>query len=253
MGQRSVSSLYTMKIYTYYEEINFPQQKEMLELWRESWSKMGFETIVLGEEDAKKSPDYDLFVRKMQFIFNEITGQELSSYGLSCFVRWLAYSTVENKQEKFLVSDYDVINSGGWKTSDPLIDGLHLFDDACPCMASGTALDFKNLCNLFFEITVKRIDTLKEQASHYHDQEFFLYNFTRVHNQSADEFKKEHNITLTRKRNEDVAPFFPQPPRAYHVSHHNTEILMKKYPEKYDSMNDSQARIQIIKDIVSKQ
>ena len=124
MGQRSASSLYAMKIYTYYEEINFPQQKEMLELWRESWSKMGFETIVLGEEDAKKSPDYDLFVRKMQFIFNEITGQELSSYGLSCFVRWLAYSTVENKQEKFLVSDYDVINSGGWKTSDPLIDGL---------------------------------------------------------------------------------------------------------------------------------
>ena len=54
MGQRSVSSLYAMKIYTYYEEINFPQQKEMLELWRESWSKMGFETIVLGEEDAKK-------------------------------------------------------------------------------------------------------------------------------------------------------------------------------------------------------
>lgn len=241
-----------MKIYTYYEEINFPQQKEMLELWNKSWSQMGFETIILGEEDAKKSPDYDLFVGKMQFIFNEITGQELSPYGLSCFVRWLTYSTVENKQEKFLVSDYDVINSGGWKTSDPLIDGLHLFDGACPCMASGTALDFKNLCDLFFEITVKRIDILKEQTSHYHDQEFFLYNFMRLYNQNAEELQKEHNITLTRKRNEDVAPFFPEPIRAHHVSHHNVDILMKKYPEKYGSMEDSQVRIEVIKEILNK-
>lgn len=237
-----------MKIYTYYEEINFPQQKEMLELWRESWAKMGFEAIILNQEDAKKSPDYDLFVRKMQYIFREITTQELTPYGLSCFVRWLAYSTVENKQEKFLVSDYDVINSGGWKASDPLIDGLHLFDDACPCMASGTALDFKKLCDLFFEITVKRIEILKEQANHYHDQEFFQYNFTRSYNQNADDLKKEHNITLTRKRNEDVAPFFPNPIRAYHVSHHNVGILMKKYPEKYGSLSEEEARIKIIKE-----
>ena len=241
-----------MKIYTYYEEINFSQQKEMLELWSKSWAQMGFETIVLGEEDAKKSPDYDLFVAKMQFIFNEITGQELSSYGLSCFVRWLAYSTVENKQEKFLVSDYDVINSGGWKTSDPLIDGLHLFDGACPCMASGTALDFKNLCDLFFEITVKRIDTLKEQANHYHDQEFFLYNFVDKFNKDSKSLKEKHNITLTRKRNEDVAPFLPALPRAYHVSHHNVDMLMKKYPEKYGTMEDSQVRIEVIKEILNK-
>lgn len=242
-----------MKIYTYYEEINFSQQKEMLELWRESWTKMGFEAIILSKEDAKKSPDYDLFVKKMKYIFKEITGQELSPYGLSCFVRWLAYSTAKNKQEKFLVSDYDVINSGCWKTSDPLIDGLHLFDDACPCMASGTALDFKKLCDLFFEITVKRIDILKEQANHYHDQEFFVYNFVPRFNDSAEDLRNEHNITLTRKRNEDVAPFFPESPRAYHVSHHNVDILRKQYPEKYGLLSEEEARIKIIQDIVSNQ
>jgi hypothetical protein len=242
-----------MKIYTYYEEINFPQQKEMLELWRKSWTQMGFEAIVLNQQDAKKSPDYDLFVRKMQYIFQEITNQELTPYGLSCFVRWLAYSTVSDQEEKFLVSDYDVINSGGWKTSDPLIDGLHLFDDACPCMASGTAKDFKKLCDLFFEITILRLPKIKEQANHYHDQEFFLYNFVGKFNKDSETLKKQYNITLTRKRNEDVAPWFPDPSRAYHVSHHNVEILMKKYPKKYGSMNDSQARIKIIKNILDNQ
>ena len=56
-----------MKIYTYYEEINFPQQKELLELWALSWQEMGFEPITLNINDAKKSPEYDLFVDKMRF------------------------------------------------------------------------------------------------------------------------------------------------------------------------------------------
>ena len=43
-----------MKIYTYYEDINFNKQNELLELWKLSWSRHGYEPIVLNLEDAKK-------------------------------------------------------------------------------------------------------------------------------------------------------------------------------------------------------
>ena len=239
-----------MKIYTYYEEINFPQQKEMLDLWHKSWTQMGFEAIVLNQQDAKKSPDYDLFVRKMQYIFKEIANEELSPYGLSCFVRWLAYSTVSNQDEKFLVSDYDVINSGGWKTSDPLIDGIHLFDGACPCMASGTARDFKKLCDLFFEITISRLEEIKRETNHYHDQEFFQYNFVERFNSRSATLQEKHNITLTRERSKDVSPFTL--PRAYHVSHHNISQILQQGLNKYSAFSPDDLRVEIIKNITDK-
>lgn len=43
-----------MKIYTYFEDINHSGQEKLLELWKESWQRQGFEAIVLGEKDAKK-------------------------------------------------------------------------------------------------------------------------------------------------------------------------------------------------------
>ena len=243
-----------MKIYTYYEEINFPQQKELLELWALSWQEMGFEPITLNINDAKKSPEYDLFVDKMRFVFKEITGNDLTPYGLSCFVRWLAYSALDNKSERFLVSDYDVINSGRWTINDPLVGGIHFFDDACPCMASGTPSEFKKLCELFYDITLLRLDEIKKQANHYHDQEFFIYNFTES-NTNFRSLAKQHSLTLTRKRKEDVSPYFPDirdPIRAYHVSHHNIDRIMKKYPQKYESASLDQVRIEVVKEILNR-
>jgi len=245
-----------MKIYTYYENINFNEQNELLELWKASWKSKGFEPIVLGIEDAKKSEDYDSFCKKMKLIYKKVTQKELKPYGLSCFVRWLAYSTVEDKESRFLVSDYDVINSGKWKTWHPITNKLHFYDADCPCLASGTPKEFKELCNAFFEVTMKRIGILKKKADHYHDQEFFTYNCMEQNNSEVEELWIKYNMFFSRRRCEDVAPFgtnCDEKVRAFHISHHNTHVIKDMYPEKYKNLADDKVRIEIVKEILKSQ
>lgn len=241
-----------MKIYTYYEDINFKEQKDMLLLWHESWERKGFEPIVLGLQDAKKSPRYSDFCQKMQFIFKKITGKDLGRYGLSCFVRWLAYSTVENKEERFFVSDYDVVNSGKWETHHPVTNKLHLYDSACPCFASGNPQEFGQLCDGFFDVSMQRIDFLQKHANHYHDQEFFMYNFTPHQNPDSLKLWIKYNVHMSRNRQTDVSPYHPNQDqknvRAFHISHHNTDIVSKSNLEHYQGYSSDQLRIQLMKD-----
>lgn len=242
-----------MKIYTYYEDINFNKQNELLELWKFSWEKEGFEVGVLGLEDAKKSKDYDVFCERMRSIFKIITGKELSSYGLSCFVRWLAYSTIEDKDSRFLVSDYDVINSGKWKTWHPITNKLHFYDVDCPCLASGNVHEFSQLCDAFFDVTMHRLAILQAKANHYHDQEFFMYNFMLKHHPNAEQLWIKYNMFFSRRRCEDVAPFgtdCDDKVRAFHVSHHNAYQIKSKNPEKYQNLSTDEIRLKIMKDIL---
>ena len=97
-----------MKIYTYYQNINHSSQKELIDLWKISWSRHGYEPIVLNLEDAKKHSYFETLNSEMRRIFNEITGRTIIDYGMSCWLRWLAYAIQED--EKFYVSDYDAIN-----------------------------------------------------------------------------------------------------------------------------------------------
>ena len=100
-----------MKIFTYYQNINFDSQTPILKLWKKSWEKQGFDATVLTVKDARQSPYYYGFLKKIRLIHKNITGYDISQYGISCYVRWLAYSALK-RTEPFLVSDYDVINKG---------------------------------------------------------------------------------------------------------------------------------------------
>ena len=242
-----------MKIYTYFEEINHPQQYELIKYWKISWEREGFQPIVLGLQDAQQDPRYQTFCEKMNLISSEITGKHLTPYGLSCFVRWLAYSTVANNSERFLVSDYDVINSGKWKTWHPITNNLHFFDNDCPCLASGNAGEFGELCRVFFDVTMQRMSYLKTKGCsmvHYHDQEFFQYNMMHKYNKDFQNLWNTYNISFSRKRCEDVAPFgsdCDSKVRAFHISHHNTKEIQSRHPDRYNNSNPAQTRIEIIK------
>lgn len=244
-----------MKIYTYYENINFKKQNELLDLWKTSWENMGFEAVVLSSKDAKLSEDYDEFCKKMQFIFKQITGKNLGRYGLSCFVRWLAYSNIQNDGSRFFVSDYDVINSGKFTPYDPTLDKLHFYDADCPCFAFGNPIEFSNLCDAFFDVTMQRLQTLKQKANHYHDQEFFMYNFISKNNPGAPFLLEKYNMFLSRNRDRDIAPLVPEKDqesvRAFHISHHNTRMIKNKNPKNYHNQDLNDIRISIVKNILS--
>ena len=56
-----------MNIYTFYEEIediNKEEQNEMIDIWKESWSKFGWNPIVLSKSDTNISDEqYKLMQR----------------------------------------------------------------------------------------------------------------------------------------------------------------------------------------------
>lgn len=248
-----------MKIYTYYQDIDFSAQQELIDFWKLSWSRHGYEPIVLNLEDAKKHPYYETLNSEMRRIFKEITNKEIAEYGMSCWFRWLAYAT--QTEEKFYVSDYDAINVN-FPITEPS-DKLHLMDNACPFLASGTPIQFENLCKAFVEISNQRIEILKSKSTSmvwYHDQEFFMYNFMPDLNDSAEDLKNKHNILMTRNRsheggigdwylpNDEKNPS-PKTYGIYHVSHDNGIQYRISNPQ-VNSLSTEEIRKILIKDLL---
>lgn len=171
-----------MVVYTYYDDINFKDQVKLIELWKISWRSRGFTPIVLNHTHAKQSPFYNEYVYNIHKIHKEVTGKNISKYGLSCFLRWLAYSTTS--EDNMIVCDYDVINGGvdlieyEYKYSK---DKLNMLYGVCPCISIGTPSQFGDLCKIFINVSYSNIKniqllTKKRGFCQYHDQEFFVCN-----------------------------------------------------------------------------
>ena len=250
-----------MKIYTYYQNINHSSQNELIDLWKISWSRQGYEPIVLNLQDAKKHSYFETLNTEMRKIFKEITNKQINDYGMSCWFRWLAYATQED--EKFYVSDYDAININ-FPITEPS-NQLHLMDNDCPFLASGTPKQFENLCKAFVEVSNQRIDILKQQADHYHDQEFFQYNFMPQQNDSYEQLRNEHDILMTRNRHElggymdpvenkifagpNIGYIENQKYGVFHASHQNIIDVQEKYAQ-YKQCDVTQLRINLIKNLL---
>ena len=240
-----------MKIYTYYEDINFKSQNQLIDLWKLSWLKQGFQPIVLNINHAKNHPYFEQLDTEMRKIYHTITGRQISNYGMSCWFRWLAYAT--QNEEKCYVSDYDAINVN-FQPIEP-DNQLHLMDSCCPFLASGKPTQFNNLCHLFVNLTYERINLIKEQANHYHDQEFFMYNFNPKFNESAVQLASKNNISLTRTRPQiggfydPNIPLDPEHVKVLHVAHRNIQIIKDNNP-KYKDIHPDQLRVDIVKEIL---
>ena len=246
-----------MKIYTYYQNINHDKQPELIDLWKISWSRQGYEPIVLNLEDAKRHPYFETLNTEMRRICKEIAKKEINDYGMSCWFRWLAYAT--QADEKFYVSDYDAINLN-FPITEPN-DKLHFMDGHVPCFAIGTPTQFENLCKAFVDVSNQRRGILKQQTNHYHDQEFFVYNFMPQKNEFAKDLRNQHNILMTRNRHEIGGCIDPMENKilagpyigyienekygVVHVSHQNIIDVQEKYAQ-YKNQDASQLRVDII-------
>jgi hypothetical protein len=244
-GEKSRYYQQKERVYTYYENINFKHQSELLDLWSESWRSNGFDPIVLSLEDAKKSPYYDEFVDQIQFLVLEITGRPLSQYGMSCYLRWLAYSA-QADSVSFLVSDYDVINRRF--TPVQLIeprDKIAFMDRWCPCLAYGTKEQFLAFCKEIIASTREHIDEIKanyiaQKDRCYHDQNFLDLNQKRLSN---------FNICPARKY---IMPYVHGDPKMQdcsliHFSHGSIEKAKAISPE-LKHINSDELRVRLIKE-----
>jgi hypothetical protein len=164
-----------MKVYTYYEDLNWEEQNGLLNLWTTSWKQNGFEPIILSQENAKLHPFYETYINELKKLSVSICNKELHQYGLACWLRWLAYAT--QPEEKFYVSDYDVINHS-FSPIEPN-DELHFLNGCCPCAASGTAKQFETLCYNFIEFSKNNLENIrgifiKNNFVWFHDQDLIL-------------------------------------------------------------------------------
>lgn len=239
-----------MKIYTYYENINFKQQDELVELWKQSWKSNGFDPVVLSLEDAKKSPFYEEFVEKIYPLVLHITEKPLNLYGVSCYLRWLAYST-QWDVDSFLVSDYDIINQHF--TSNQLNeskDTISFMDRLCPCLAYGTAEQFLSFCKDIISITTTNLeqikaDYLKNKDRCYHDQNFLVLNQQRMEN---------YNICPARKY---VMPYIHNDSKMeewgiIHFSHNSIQKTKESFPQ-LKEFNSDELRVFLIKKFLNNQ
>lgn len=247
-----------MKIYTYYEDINFTGQAGLINFWEKSWQDNGFEPIVLNKSHAVKHPYFKTLDTEMRKLFNIITGKTIGDYGMSCWYRWLAYAT--QPDEKVYVSDYDAINAN-FPVQEP-DDKLHLMDSACPFFASGTPSQFEHLCKQFVELTTDRLDVLKKQADHFHDQEFFVYNFSECFNKQFQQSLDRCNVKMTRNRDPKNGigggynPVTNTPPKEtykiFHVAHKPTADVKRAHPAWFKDMEFDKLRVLIAKNILEK-
>jgi len=165
------------KIYTYFDEPSSENNIELLNLWKDSWQKNGFDTIVLNESDAKKSSYYDEFVGKIKKIHMDVCGSKISNRSLSGYLRWLAYSTQE-ENESFFVSDLDVVNrsmsASEIKVPKDKITFLNVYD---PCLVYANKDQFLSFCKDIVSVSIENKQLLKnKKLDYYHDTDFLWLN-----------------------------------------------------------------------------
>ncbi len=130
-----------MKVFTFYSPVEGKREVEellLIDLWKKSWSAMGWEPIVLGYEALDFNDDLKALVRK----FKKLPSINKHNLDYWCYLRWVAVF----QQGGGFMSDYDVINY----SFVPRPEGeLTTYDRYVPCMVSGTAKEFDRAIQWF--------------------------------------------------------------------------------------------------------
>ena len=258
-----------MRIYTYYENLdnnNFQDQEKLIELWKKSWSRKGFEPFVLNKSDADKCLQRNSFEENIKNTHVEITGKKISKYGLSCYNRWFAYSKVDSS-EPFYVSDYDVINNNYHHDFD-YNDNLFFLDGSCPCFAFGKNYDYERFILSVLEILNEYTERYKllfegnRWLRYLHDQEFLDLTFSErirpkenpdYFNELAKPLKEKYLIHMTRNRPSICGPIYRDSDLNNKIIHfsHDSVNKFKSDKEIFKSMNCDQVRFKLISDLIS--
>jgi hypothetical protein len=106
-----------MKVISYFQSIpnsDFSQQsEELIEVYKQSWIKHGWNPIVLNEEYSKRNELFHkLDLGNPDANFYKTISSSMWKYHRSCYCRLLAYCQYVRENGATLYADYDVINYG---------------------------------------------------------------------------------------------------------------------------------------------
>ena len=141
------------KIYTYHESLEgFPDQAPLIDVWKESWIRHGFEPVVLGVEHAEQHPMFEQ-LDGWEWLMNSVNPWP---YTRACYRRWMAYATVGGDVR---FADYDVINCGLSTKEVPIArpHGLWLGDrSGVPCFGVVPRIGLESLIRMFRNVATLR-------------------------------------------------------------------------------------------------
>lgn len=87
------------------------ESEELTDVWKKSWQKHGWNTILLNESHARANPLFNkLDLDKPNANFYKTINPKMWKYHRSCYCRLLAYCQYVSENGATLYSDYDVIN-----------------------------------------------------------------------------------------------------------------------------------------------
>lgn len=138
-----------MKLYTFYQTIpthDVDGEYRLLMLWRERWTALGYEPVVLNEWIARKHPYYAQF----HSLVSQLPTINSKGYEMACFIRHLALA----QSGGGWLMDYDVMATG--KGELPVFSGdqlnrLQLLQTncICPCLFHATKEVAERMCQVF--------------------------------------------------------------------------------------------------------
>lgn len=89
------------------------ESKELINIWKKSWQKYDWNTILLDESYARKNPLFNkLDLDNPDANFYKTINTRMWRYHRSCYCRVLAYCQYVRENGATLYADYDVINYG---------------------------------------------------------------------------------------------------------------------------------------------
>jgi hypothetical protein len=126
-----------MNIYTYYDEV-LENQIEIIEIWKDSWRKNGWNPIVLDIQSINCS---DVQIEYLQ----NLPSVNPKKYEMACFLRWNAMSNIGGGW----MCDYDVINLGFSPEDSKNYKSMSILQGHVPCLVYGSSEDYMNIFDIF--------------------------------------------------------------------------------------------------------
>lgn len=242
-----------MKVYTYYQDIGFKGQDLIIEQWKKNWKKDGYEPVVLGPNDATDCSYSKSFLEKIDIAFLKILGKPMSKYTASRWMRWLAYASVSEKKH-FYASEYDIFV----KNFDLEInEEFHMLSGFSPCLCSGTAEQFMNMCKMVIDLLLTKAEKFSELIQEmnmflFHDQDFFqasnLLISDKTFNHEINSFKSKYSdFEWTMSNGILRNSIDDSPDGAFHVST-NLCYQQKELNEDFGDMDITDLKLKLIKE-----
>jgi hypothetical protein len=235
-----------VKVYSYYDNVGFKNQTEIVNLWMRDWSNKGFEPVLLSINSIEDKEFLRHFYNEITDLHIYITGKPINKYGLSCYFRWIAYSSI-NQHEPFLATDYDIFNVTFNEQDMPSsLDKMRFLNRYCPCAVFATAAKSLEFAQDIISISRKNKIEIRDKyrASgfiHYHDQEFLALN--------ADYLNDRYFFEKPREKIKLFTPNFgKENTKMVHFAHRSAKEFAEKI--KLFNFDQEKLRIEMIKSFI---